>query len=127
MPAITLTVGSLLVVLTGVLYVLRDPTKSVVTAFIPAILGILLIALAIVARKQALRKHAMHAALGLALLGLLAAGGRLGMVLATGKPFGLAALGVTVMSAICVVYLALGVRSFVAARSRDKATAPAQA
>ena len=46
----------------------KPKSKSSVTALIPAIAGVLSLGIGILGYKPAMRKHAMHAAVGLALL-----------------------------------------------------------
>lgn len=92
------------------------------TALIPAGFGVVLIALGIAAHKVGARMHAMHAAAAVALIGFLLAGGRgvmkLGLAasddLTISRPVRLTLL----MSIVCFVYVALCVRSFIAARRR---------
>jgi len=117
MPLTSLLAGILLLILGVVGYTLSD-AEHPVTALIPAGWGILLaICGGIAMAAPAARKHAMHAVAGVALLGLLLAGGRLIMVLMDDKPdtsLGVASLAL--MSAINGVVLVLCVRSFIAAR-----------
>ena len=87
------------------------------TALIPAFAGFPILILGLVALKDSIRKHAMHAVAMLALLGLLLPLGRLGMQLAKGaevKPIVLTSL--LLMAALCGFLLAACVRSFVRAR-----------
>jgi hypothetical protein len=90
------------------------------TALIPAFLGVLLGVAAALAAREPLRKHAMHAAVLLAVIGFA---GAVPGVLAVVRSFGGAALeqpaaawGRSAMAALCLVYVGLGVRSFLAAR-----------
>ena len=69
MPLTTRIVGILLVVVGLASYYLTGQTS--ITALIPAFFGIVFIVLALVARAEAARKHAMHAAVAVALIGLL--------------------------------------------------------
>ncbi|MBA3314163.1 MAG: hypothetical protein M3552_06650 [Planctomycetota bacterium] len=117
MPIAVIVCGVLLVLLGIAGYSVSD-AKNPVTALIPAGWGILLIVPGIIAQaKPGLRKHGMHAAAGLALLGLLMAGGRLAMVLADDKPDStLGVLSLAGMALICGVLLALCIKSFVDAR-----------
>ncbi len=94
------------------------------TALIPAGFGIALVILGFLAFKDSLRKHAMHAAAALGLIGFLAAVGR-GVVswsaFLSGKAKnGDAALALLLMAVICGVFVALCVRSFIAARRARK-------
>ncbi|HMP78277.1 MAG TPA: hypothetical protein PKD54_02385, partial [Pirellulaceae bacterium] len=74
--------------------------------------------------QPAARKHAMHAAAGIAALGTLLAGSR--AVMSIGKLWSddpnvnrRAALFVILMTLICAVYVVLSVRSFIQARRRS--------
>ena len=86
-----------------------------VTALIPAFFGAVFVVLAIVARSESARKHAMHAAVALGLLGFL---GTLRVVpaLARGEFNRPAVLAQLIMMVMMAVYVALGVKSFKAAR-----------
>jgi hypothetical protein len=88
-----------------------------ISAIIPAFVGILLVGLGAVALNPGARKHAMHVAVIVGLLGFLLAAGRLASVLASGKtptPLGGTSLGL--MALLCGVFVALCVRSFIQAR-----------
>jgi hypothetical protein len=116
MPAVAIVCGLLLIAI-GVVGYTASEAANPVTALIPAGWGILLaIPGAIAQAKPGLRKHMMHAAAGLGLVGLLMAGGRLAMVLAKGggTTLGIASLGA--MALICGVFLVLCIKSFVDAR-----------
>ena len=122
MPTVTAAAGLLLVIVGLVGYMASDAPNPV-TALIPAFLGIaLLICGGIAAAAPQLRKHLMHAAAGLGLLGFLAGLGRLGMVLAQGTGSALSRLCVAAMAFVCAVFLWLCVRSFIAARRAREAT-----
>ena len=87
-----------------------------VTALIPAIVGVVLMALGYIAlSSDRLRKHLMHAAVVVALLGLIAAAARLSMK-ASEFTISAASLSQIAMALICLVFVFLSVRSFVAAR-----------
>jgi len=89
------------------------------TALIPAFIGAALLVLGLLGGKENLRKHVMHAALLIGLLALLGTAGSLlklpaafdGTAQRPGAVYAQAATAV-----LSVVYLALGVRSFIAAR-----------
>jgi hypothetical protein len=86
------------------------------TALIPAIVGIVLMALGYVARSnERLRMHLMHAAILVALIGLIAAASRLAMK-ASEFTVSAASLSQIAMGVICLVFIILSVRSFIAAR-----------
>ena len=89
------------------------------TALIPAVIGIVLLILGLLAGNEKLRMHAMHAALLIGLLALLGTARSLlklpaafdGTAERPGAVFAQAATAV-----LSVAYLGLGVRSFIAAR-----------
>ncbi len=91
-----------------------------VTALIPAFFAIPFLLLALFARKESLRKHLMHAALLLALLALFGSAGGLaslpGLLSGSEVERPSAVVAQSVMSLLTLVYLALGVRSFIQAR-----------
>lgn len=89
------------------------------TALIPVGFGLLLGLCGLLARKESLRRHAMHAAAGVALLGFLpSAPGLLGIPdLLAGEAARPAAVVLrSVMAVLCLGFLVAAVRSFVAAR-----------
>ena len=89
------------------------------TALIPAAIGVLLLVLGLLGGNEKLRMHVMHAALLIGLLALLGTARALfklpgafdGTAERPGAVFAQAATAL-----LSVVYLALGVRSFIAAR-----------
>ena len=90
------------------------------TALIPAGFGILFIVLGFLARKESMRRHAMHGAALLSLLGIIGSfKGTVAAVTLLGggvveRP---QAVNVqAIMAVTCVVFLVLAVRSFVNAR-----------
>jgi hypothetical protein len=118
MPRLTLVLGGILVLLGILAYVLTAAAS--ITALIPAFVGVLLVACGLVAeRRPAARRHAMHAALAIALLGAL---GSLMQVVKLGDVFAgtaerpAAVIVSTVMFLLLVYYLVMGVRSFRVAR-----------
>lgn len=118
MIATTRRIGQLLVLLGVGSYLATG--RSSVTALIPAIFGAIFLVLATIARRESARRHAMHAAVALALLGLLATLGRLIPALSAGD-FGRAAvLSQLAFCAALAVYIVLGVQSFIAARRARK-------
>jgi hypothetical protein len=106
----------LLVGIVGYVYGLYIAAASI-TALIPAIFGVVLMALGYFAnRSERSRKHIMHVAVIVGLLGFIAA---LVGLFRKGVP---ASIGAGIMSQIamgliCLVFVVLAVRSFVAARS----------
>ena len=114
MPATTRYFGLILIVLGVASYVMTG--RASVTALIPALFGAVLVVCALVASNEAARKHAMHAAVAIGLIGALAALGR-GVPAALGggatRP---AVISQLVMGVLLLIYVALGVQSFIAAR-----------
>jgi hypothetical protein len=98
------------------------PTKSV-TALIPAAFGMLLVLCGTLGLIPNLRKHAMHAAAAVALLGVLAAGGRLasGIDKLLEGDFSRTTLFLMGMTVICGLYVYLSVQSFRQARKARQA------
>src|SRR5688500_15726888 len=100
---------------------MQEADARSVTALIPAFIGLPLLALGLIAEaKPASRKHTMHAAAALGTLGFLGTIG--GLVKAIqwmggtvpGRP---AAVRVqAIMAVMCAIFVALCVRSFIAAR-----------
>ncbi|MBA4065124.1 MAG: hypothetical protein C0501_15700 [Isosphaera sp.] len=129
MPAFAILFGGLLTALGAVAYffspeVFGGDTRHAMTAAIPAFVGIpiLLTGLATLA-NPALRKHAMHAA---AILGLVGAVGGFVPALRGGFDFGKVSVQVgLLMAALSAVFLVLCVKSFVDARRSRQATAAA--
>ncbi len=103
-----------LLVLEGVGFYLGTGRESG-TALIPAFVGLPIALLGGVALRPGARKHAMHVASALALLGLVAAAGRLfsqGNYDFTAS----APLSQLIMAVLCGVFFTLCVKSFVDAR-----------
>jgi len=85
---------------------------SLIPALIPAALGVLLLASGLLAFKQAFRKSAMHAAVFLALLGLVGTAHAFWQLVL--REPGLVVQSVTAI--LCGVFLWLAIRSFLEAR-----------
>lgn len=123
MPGLTIAFGLTLVAL-GVVGYFGTGRQSM-TALIPVIPGVVFLILGAVARNPGARKHAMHAAAVLALLGAL--GTARGMV----KFFQMlggaeverpaAVRSQAIMCVLCLVFVLLCVRSFMAARRSREA------
>lgn len=112
MTTMTRAVGALLIAVGVVAYVVTDAAS--VTALAPAVVGLPILVLGLVAGRENLHRHAVHGALAVALLGAL---GSVPMVAGLfGDDAGAAEVTSTVTALICAAYVALGVRSFVAAR-----------
>src|SRR6185436_13701628 len=114
MASTTRSFGIVLILLGLASYVLTGRTS--ITALIPAFFGAVFVICALVARNEAARKHAMHAAVAIGLIGAIAA-------LARGVPGALngdatrpAVMAQLAMGVLLLIYVALGVQSFIAAR-----------
>lgn len=122
MTIVTLVLGDLLVVLGILGYFL--PEKQSLTALIPAGFGVAFNMFGALGFLPNLRKHVMHGAVGLAVLGVL---GTLPMALP--KLFALvgggeverqfAVVAQTVMGVLCLIYVIIAVMSFAKARQRQ--------
>ena len=124
MTRITFIIGGILAVLGIVAYVGTGAVS--VTALIPAFVGALMLVCAALARRPALHRRGIHGALVIALLG--AAGSLMNVVklgdLFAGTAHRPSAIVVsTIMFVLLVFYIAIGVRSFIAAR---RSPAPTQ-
>lgn len=122
MAKTTILFGALLTLLGLITYFGAESlgaSKRSVTALIPAFVGVPLAILGVVAQRPGARKHAMHAAAALALLGFLASAGRFIAVGAAPTSVGPAAL--LIMAILCGVFVGLCVRSFIAARRAREA------
>lgn len=118
MPATTRYVGIVLMIIGLGSYVLTGRTS--VTALIPAFFGIVFVALAYVARGEAMRRHAMHAAVALGLLGALASLGRAVPAAMDGQLMRPAVLAQIATAVVLGFYVYMGVQSFIAARRARK-------
>jgi hypothetical protein len=121
---IAILIGSLLVAVTGATILVNQGFKSP-SVFIPAGLGLVLTILGVVGLNEGMRKHAMHAAVLVALLGGL---GCLGMGfrmlsqlgtdnVPTADRFG----SVFSTALLCLAFVVLCVRSFIQARRQAAA------
>ena len=121
MANITIIIGLLLIALGAGGY--YGGGQASMTAMIPAFFGLPIALLGVVALKEKLRKHAMHGAVLLGLLGFVGALMRPVMKLFGEEPFELnMAVGSQLaMAAICLVFVVLCVRSFIAARKSREA------
>ncbi len=97
---------------------LQESTGPSKTALIPAGFGILMLLCGALGLDHRMRKHAMHGAAGIALLGLIASAGRIASKFSNlvagdiSRPM----MFVMLMGMICLVFLIMAVRSFAAAR-----------
>jgi len=119
-PKLSINIGIVLIILGIVSYIATSAVS--VTALIPAFFGLAFGGLGILAkRNESMRKHAMHAALLLAILGLGGSFGGLTTLISSlfsgETPDRLSAvIGQSIMAALCILFLILGIKSFVDAR-----------
>ena len=128
MGLITIILGAFLSVLGVVGFVATGSEHF--TALIPTGFGIVFVILGVLARQDTLRKHVMHAAAVLSLIGFAAtvrgvpnlvhflAGGEVERPAAT--------VSQSLMALACLAHLALCVRSFIAARRQRRAQEAAE-
>lgn len=127
MPLLTILIGAALVVTGAVAYFVSD--SSSLTALIPAAVGLLLVITGLIARTPKLRKHAIHGALAVALLGAIGSlmnVAKLGDLIAGTAERPGAIISSTIMLVLLVALITAGVRSFIAARRGRQAPAVAQ-
>ena len=117
MPSTTIALGGVLIVLGLAGYFLTGAAS--LTALIPAAFGLVMTLLGLLARDERKRKHAMHAAVVVALLGFL--GSIRGLLQIGDVVDGTAArpaavIAQTIMAVLTLGYIVMAVRSFVRAR-----------
>lgn len=127
MPAVTMLIGVILILIGvggyGYGYAEQFKTGHAAspTALIPAVLGLIITILGFMAAtRENLRKHLMHAALGVALVGLLAT------ISSVPQAFSLmsggtinntaAVISKTLTALSCLILIILGLKSFIDAR-----------
>lgn len=122
MPKLSVNLGILLIILGIFSYYISGAAS--VTALIPAFFGLVFSVLGFLAvKKESMRKHAMHAALLLAILGL---GGSFGGLTSMISYFAggeaperfMASTSQAIMATLCILFLILGVKSFIDARKK---------
>ncbi|NNE66833.1 MAG: hypothetical protein HKN33_09725 [Pyrinomonadaceae bacterium] len=118
MPNTAISFGRLLILVGVIGYVVSMiNARSSVTALIPAFFGITLLILGYFARmKEGLRKHLMHAAVLVAILGFIAVAVRL-VTKISEITFSAAYVSQIVTALLFLAFIVLSVRSFLAARS----------
>ena len=117
MPSISIASGLLLIIIgvAGYVYGMMDGRASL-TALIPALFGLILVVLGAVSRaKENLRKHLMHAAVTVGLIGFLMTAGRLVMNLSR-LVLNAATIAQIAMAVVCLIFVLLCIKSFVDAR-----------
>ena len=121
MPSTSIAFGTVLILI-GILGALAGYLNGRYsnTALIPAVFGILMAACGFLAwKKESLRKHLMHAAVLIALLGLVGTAFSPGIrnFLTTGHVSDSTSFAAQVsMGAVCLLFLILGIKSFIDAR-----------
>jgi uncharacterized protein YqgC (DUF456 family) len=115
---VTRAVGAVLVAVGVVAYIATGAESP--TALFPAVPGALILVLGLLAARDRLHRHMIHAALVVALLAALASL-RMVVDLLRGEVGG-AEITSTVTAVVAAVYVGLGVRSFVAARGAREST-----
>lgn len=95
------------------------------TAFIPAFFGIPLVILGLLALKESLLKHTMHAAAMVGLLGLI--GGIANLIRIKGNLSGRPGQSTAALTGLCAVFVLLCANSFIQARRRRRAREAAAA
>ncbi len=118
MSKLSIIIGIALVILAVAFYVASGSAS--VTALIPAFIGLPILLLGFLAAKESLRKHAIHAALFFALLGLIGSLPGLGdfFIMLSGNTVDrpLASIEMFITFILCGLLIILGIRSFIAAR-----------
>ncbi len=117
MPSTSIISGILLILIgiAGYVFSIFDGNKST-TALIPAAFGLLLLIFGLIAQsKENLRKHLMHAAVLVGLIGFLIPTVRL-VSQASNIKVSLAVLSQAAMAIVCLFFVILSVQSFINAR-----------
>lgn len=127
MPFVTIILGVLLVLAGFIGFLSADNASP--TTLIPAAFGFMMIALGILARNESLRKHAMHGAAAVGLLGFFGSVSGLWQLMETFRgaetePTA-AMISRSFMAVVCFVFVALTVRSFITARNKANPSARA--
>jgi amino acid transporter len=118
-PSITIALGVVLIILGLGGYFLTGAVS--LTALIPAAFGLVIAVAGLMARDERKRKHAMHAAVAVALLGFLGSIRgllQIGALLDGTAARPAAVVSQTIMAVLTLGYIVMAVRSFVQARRR---------
>jgi hypothetical protein len=122
MASITIALGVVLIIIGVAGYFLTGAVS--LTALIPAAFGLVIAVAGLMARDERWRKHAMHAAVAVALLGFL---GSVRGLLQIGDLFNgtaarpAAVVSQTIMAVLTLGYIVIAVRSFIRARASRRA------
>jgi uncharacterized membrane protein HdeD (DUF308 family) len=128
MPAVSIAFG---VILTALGVCFYFPDKIAATAFIPSYFGVVLIVLGLLAYKDGLRKHVMHFAAMVGLIGCLVPAVRIVPALPAffggeSLPNANAIRAQALMAVISLAFVLLCVNSFIEARRARKASGAAE-
>ena len=128
-PKASTIIGGILLLLGIISYIGTGAASA--TALIPSAFGLIFIGLGYLGRKsEEMRKHAMHAALLLAIFGIAGSFGGLMSVFRAigGVPLdnAPAAFAQALMAILCLFFLILGVRSFINARKEQSVQPPSE-
>ena len=122
MPNITIAFGAVLCAIGLWGYLGAEPEKQSMTALIPFFLGDVLILCGLLAYNAAWRKHAMHVAAAVGLVGFLAGMGRgfmkLGNAISDDPSLHRAPRLALLMGLVCLVFVVTCAWSFISARRR---------
>ena len=125
MPKLTIIFGVALIALGVGAYFAAPADARSVTAFIPAFVGVPILICGLLAMKPSLRKGAMHVAVAIGGLGLIASFSRIVTLLTRGESiqFNLATGVQLAMAGLTGAFVVLCVRSFMQARKTGAAGA----
>jgi hypothetical protein len=115
---VAIGLGIILVVMGVGGYVGADPDHKSMTALIPTWFGLAFLILGLLALKDQYRKHAMHLAAALGVLGVIGGAMRPASKLVNGESLQMTTPTILQLSMmiLCAVFVGLCVRSFIAAR-----------
>lgn len=117
MPSTSIACGTLLILIGLIGYVNGVMTAHAsITALIPAFFGVALLLLGVLARaKESLRKHLMHVAVIIALIGFIVPFAR--VVSKLGElTYSAAVVSQVTMALVCLLFVVLAIKSFADAR-----------
>ena len=124
MAKVTIGIGFALILLGLYGYFAVPVIDRSPTALIPTLFGALLAICGVLALDPAKRKHAMHAAAVVGVVGIIAPLGRIIPLAMKGTPpRGLSAFCLYSMLALCLLFVILCVRSFISARQARESRA----
>ena len=129
MAPVSIGFGVVLIVLGVVSFIVTAGEHYPPTSLIPAGFGVVLLLLGVIALKERMRKHAMHLAAMVGLVGFLIpavmALPKLPALLNGTAPRPAATVEQLIMAALCLLFVLLCVRSFIIARrNRARQAAP---